>query len=206
MRKLNPDQIAASAAAGGISLVIAGAGTGKTSTMISKILNVLEHSIVKPEEVLVLTFSRKAADEIRERLYSGYGTGTMSGFAGTFHSFSLKLLTDNKEYYLKKRGYTTFPSVISNDEKYCIMKKLVMEKPERFLGLPADIVIKLLENLAHLKQPVIDKLKSGPLYNEIRNITLQYENYKMINRLIEFEDMINHATDLLESYPDLKKR
>jgi len=204
MRKLNTDQVAASQPSGGTSLVIAGAGTGKTSTMISKIQNVIEHSIVKPEEILVLTFSRKAAGEIRERLSSG--TGTFIGFAGTFHSFSLKLLEENKECYLINRNLAAFPSVISNEEKYSIIKKLVMEKPERFLGLPSDIVIKLSENPGYLREPVIKKLQSGPLYNEIGNIKILYEQYKKTNSLIEFDDMVNDAADLLESYPALKKK
>jgi len=123
MRKLNTDQVAASQPSGGTSLVIAGAGTGKTSTMISKIQNVIEHSIVKPEEILVLTFSRKAAGEIRERLSDGTGTCIGIGFAGTFHSFSLKLLEENKECYLINRNLAAFPSVISNEEKYSIIKK-----------------------------------------------------------------------------------
>ena len=87
MKQLNSEQIAASKPDRGISLVIAGAGTGKTSTMITKIQNVIEHFIVKPEEILILTFSKKAAEEIQERLSAGLNSNTEIGFAGTFHSF-----------------------------------------------------------------------------------------------------------------------
>ncbi len=205
MREFNYDQIAASDPSGGVSLVLAGAGTGKTSTMILKIRNILEHSIARPEEILVLTFSRKAAGEIRERLNHVPDADITPGFAGTFHSFSLKLLSDFKEFYLENCGLSAFPSIIGEDEKYRIMKKLVMENPGRFLGLPADIVIKLSGNFSCLNRKVISKLKSGPLYDEISRIILQYDEYKKINRFIEFDDMVNHAADMLESYPLLKK-
>lgn len=205
MNRLNSKQIEASRPDRGISLVIAGAGTGKTSTMITKIRNVLEHSLVKPEEILILTFSKKAAGEIKERLSPGFNSNSEPGFAGTFHSFSLYLLKEYKEYYLKYREINHFPSVIDRDEKEQIMRKLIMDKPEKFLGLPADAVLKLSENIDHLDEKIIIKLKSGPLFDEICNVKILYEKYKKDKLLIEFEDMINHAADLLERNPFIKK-
>lgn len=198
MNRLNKEQHAASRPDGGVNLVIAGAGTGKTSTMISKIINVIESTIVKPEEIVILTFSRKAAEEIKERLSSALRSNIEIGFAGTFHSFSLKLLKDNAEYYFKHRGISSFPSVIDKDEKDNIMRAIIMSEPERFLGLPADVVMNLSENLNHLNQKTLLKLKSGPLYDEICNVKKLYEKYKNENLIIEFEDMIDHTAELLE--------
>ena len=84
------------------------------------------------------------------------------------------------------------------------MKELIMEKPERFLGIPANAVIKLTENINHLSDAILNKLKSGPLFDEITNIKNLFENYKKDKLLIEFEDMINHAADMLEANMDLK--
>lgn len=204
MRKLNTEQLAASKPDRGINLVIAGAGTGKTSTMIAKIKNVIEHSIVKPDQILILTFSKKAAEEINERLSEGLRCGFEPGFAGTFHSFSLKLLKENSSEYLKQRGIDSFPTVIGKDEKESIMKELIMEKPERFLGMPANAVTKLAENINHLSDAILHKLKSGPLFDEITNIINVFENYKKNKQLIEFEDMINHTADMLEANTDLR--
>lgn len=198
MNRLNKEQHAASRADCGVNLVIAGAGTGKTSTMIAKIINVIESTLVKPEEIIILTFSRKAAEEIKERLTPALKSNIETGFAGTFHSFSLKLLKENTEQYFKHRGIISFPSVIDKDEKDTIIRELIMNKPERFLGLPADVVMNLSENLNQLHQKTLFKLKSGPLYDEICNVKILYEKYKNENHIIEFEDMINHAAELLE--------
>jgi len=206
MRKLNSEQLAASKPDRGINLVIAGAGTGKTSTMITKIKNVIEHSIVKPDQILILTFSKKAAGEIKERLSEGLSCDSEPGFAGTFHSFALKLLKENSSEYLKHRSIDSFPSVIGKEEKENIMKELIMEKPERFLGIPANAVIKLTENINHLSGAILKKLKSGPLFDEITNLRNIFENYKKEKLLIEFEDMINHAADMLEANMDLRMK
>jgi DNA helicase-2/ATP-dependent DNA helicase PcrA len=206
MSNLNPQQLAASKPDSGINLVIAGAGTGKTSTMITKIQNIIEHSIVRPDEILILTFSKKAAGEIKERLSQKLKIDCEPGFAGTFHSFSLKLLKDHKDEYLKHRMIKSFPAVIGKDEKESIMKEMIMEKPEKFLGLPVNTVIKLAENIDHLDTKILQKLKSGPLFYEITNTIKRFENYKKDKLLIEFEDMINHIIELLESYPHVRNK
>jgi len=205
MRELNSEQFNASRPDRGINLVIAGAGTGKTSTMISKIQNVIEHSIVAPEQILILTFSKKAAGEIKERLTKALNTDAAPGFAGTFHAFSLKLLKENKEQYIMHSGISSFPSVLVKEDKESIMRSLIMEKPERFLGLPADAVMKLADNINYLNDAILKKLKSGNLYNEIINIKNIFEDYKRDKLLIEFEDMINHTSDMLEANPVLRK-
>ena len=205
MIELNEDQKLASKPEGGITLVIAGAGTGKTSTMISKIRNVIEHSIVRPEQVLILTFSRKAAVEIQERLASKLTHNAQTGFSGTFHSFALKILQDNKEHYLKQFRMNSFPSVLESGEKEIIMRKIIMEIPENFLGMPVDVISHISGNMNHLNEKLLTKLKSGTLFNEIQNIKALFDKYKKENMLLEFEDMINHAAELLESNLFLKQ-
>ncbi|MCL2155250.1 MAG: ATP-dependent helicase [Leptospirales bacterium] len=205
MRKLNKEQAEASKPEYGITLVIAGAGTGKTSTMITKIKNVISNNLANPEEILILTFSRKAAEEIRERLVSELGQDGEPGFAGTFHSFSLKLLRENREYYFKHMGITQFPTVMEDGKKNIIIREIIMKEPAKFLGLPASTVIKFSENINYLDKYTINKLKSATLFDEIINIKKIYTTYKKNNSLIEFEDMIEHSIELLETYVDLRK-
>ena len=206
MRKLNAEQIEASKPEYGITLVIAGAGTGKTSTMITKINNVISNNLAKPEEILILTFSRKAAEEIRERLILELGEAAEPGFAGTFHSFSLKLLRENREYYFKHMGIKQFPSVMEDNKKDIIIRDIIMENPENFLGMPASTVMKLSENINYLDKNTINKLKSCTLFDELINLKETYKTYKKNNSIIEFEDMIEHSTELLETYVDLRKK
>ena len=88
--KLNPEQAKAARPDEGIHLVLAGAGTGKTRTLVCKIQNLITHGGYCPSELLELTFSRKAAGEIKERVEKDIGRA--SGLTvGTFHSFSLNV-------------------------------------------------------------------------------------------------------------------
>jgi len=108
MNQLNREQQKASKAGEGVSLVLAGAGTGKTSTLVEKVKNVMHDLHYCPENILLLTFSRKAAHELRERITLCAGEPASLIAAGTFHSFCLDLLRRHGDLFVKQRGFTTF--------------------------------------------------------------------------------------------------
>lgn len=92
LSKLNAEQYAAATAPAGHSLVIASAGTGKTSTIVARIAHLLKNNI-QPDKILLLTFTNKAATEMIERLQRSFNKDTTSKImAGTFHSVSYKIL------------------------------------------------------------------------------------------------------------------
>lgn len=205
MEQINKNQIKASSGTGGVSLVIAGAGTGKTTTMIRKIINCIDAGIAPPEKILIMTFSRKAAEEIRERISRNSSSTGEIGFAGTYHSFSLKLLKEYSSDYLVMKDQSSFPSVIKEGEKEKVMRDIVMREPGRFLGVPYDAVLSIAENLERLPDYMIKKLQSSPLYNELLNIKDEYRRYKTSGNLIDYEDMVDDAAFLLETNPDLRR-
>ncbi len=92
LKKLNPEQLSAATAPLGKNLIIASAGTGKTSTIIGRIAHLLQ-SGVAPETILLLTFTNKAAGEMIDRIATAFGQGVANEIqAGTFHSVSYKWL------------------------------------------------------------------------------------------------------------------
>lgn len=204
MQIINREQVEASRPDCGINLVLAGAGTGKTSTMINKIKNIIQNNIVKAENILILTFSKKAAVEIKERLTKETGSATDIGFSGTFHAFSLHLLVKFKTTYLQHKRFKSFPVIIEKNQKDDIIRQLIMGEPERFLGLPSDVVLHLLESLNYISERYKNKLKTSGLYNEICNLKIRFEEYKTINNLLEFEDIINHICEIIELYPNIQ--
>ena len=94
MRPVQPDaaQSAVLDHPGGPLLVLAGPGTGKTTTLVEAVARRVEQGGLRPDEVLVLTFSRKAAEELRERITSRLGTPTVEPAAWTFHAFCYALV------------------------------------------------------------------------------------------------------------------
>ena len=205
MKRLNKEQYAASEGTGGITLVIAGAGTGKTTTMIEKTANCIEKGITTPGKILIMTFSKKAAGEIRERVERKSSSLKGIGFAGTFHSFSLNLLKHYSHEYMAMRGSSAFPAIIDDGLKSELMRKTVMADLSRFLGMPCDAVLGISENIDRLDPYMERKLKRSDLYSEIIKVPREYQNYKLKENLIDYEDMINDASLLLEKNESVKK-
>src|SRR3954454_13944922 len=89
---LDAAQRAVVAHPGGPLLVLAGPGTGKTTTLVEAVVDRVEHRGLRPDEVLVLTFSRKAAGELRDRITSRLGTSVAGPAAFTFHAWCYAFL------------------------------------------------------------------------------------------------------------------
>ncbi|HVK62724.1 MAG TPA: UvrD-helicase domain-containing protein, partial [Bdellovibrionales bacterium] len=89
---LNPEQREAVLHVNGPLLILAGAGSGKTTVLVSRTGYILEKEKIKPSEICVLTFTTKAARELKHRVGAKVGTSAGELWTGTFHSFGLKLL------------------------------------------------------------------------------------------------------------------
>lgn len=202
---LNREQAAAAAPDTGINLVIAGAGTGKTSTMINKITNVICHTGLDPENILVLTFSRKAAGEIKSRLQQKTDIDTDKIFAGTFHSFAFYLLRKYQQEYLKHFEFSSFPELIEENEKELIIKSIIYKKREQFLGIPCETVFRLSQRLDRLDEKTVAKLKKNGLYELMINIPGAYAEHKKEKLLVDYDDMILHASTLLRMSSGIRR-
>ena len=124
---LNSNQLEAAKHIEGPALVLAGAGSGKTRILTLRILNLVKSKMAGSDEILALTFTNKAADEIKERLNNMLGTEDIFSWMGTFHSISYKILRIfvqelSPDY---KRGFTIYDS---NDQT-----KLLNESANNFI-------------------------------------------------------------------------
>jgi DNA helicase II / ATP-dependent DNA helicase PcrA len=197
MSSLNKQQYLASLPTRGISLVIAGAGTGKTKIIIEKVKNIISDGIAKPQEILILTFSNKAAEEIKDRVNSGKKLNTHGINSGTFHSFCLSLLKNNSDTFLSLNGFKSFPDVIDEQEKVKLQKNLLISSIDRFLGLPVDVVSGLLNK--RLDKRTQKKLNSLGIIGELENLEQRFRSHKISSNLIDFDDMMRFATDMLSN-------
>lgn len=98
IENLNPEQKQAVAHDSGPLLILAGAGSGKTRVLVSRVARLLSHDTQNPPGICVLTFTNKSAKELKARVKSQIGKKTQSLWAGTFHSFGLQLL---RKYHRK---------------------------------------------------------------------------------------------------------
>ena len=120
LKDLNEHQIEAVKHVDGPCLVIAGAGSGKTKVLTTRIAYLIENGI-KPWNILAITFTNKAAKEMRERIE--LITKDEPGFVGTFHSLGLKIIRENYQYLNLDKNFT----ILDSDDVLGVIKKIMKE-------------------------------------------------------------------------------
>lgn len=111
---------------GGPLLVLAGPGTGKTTTLVEAIVDRIEHRGAKPEEILALTFSRKAAEQLRDRVTARLGRTMSTTLSSTFHSFAYALI----RRYSPAELYEAPLRLLSAPEQDVVLRELLTDHPE----------------------------------------------------------------------------
>ena len=198
LNKLNKEQFSAATAPFGHNLIIASAGTGKTSTIVGRIAYLLQNGI-KPEEILLLTFTNKAAHEMKERI-SRVFESAKNIEAGTFHSVSYRWLKKlNKKIVLKqpKDMRILFKSVY---DKRDFSKLGYEEKPysanylfdiySLFLNSNSDSFEEWLLNRAPLQEEFV------LIYEDIFD---EFEDIKKEHNLVDFNSLLLRMIEELEN-------
>ena len=197
MTGLNKKQYQASLPRGGFELVIAGAGTGKTKTLVKKIENILNNSSCLSENILILTFSRKAALEIKKRVKEELGAQARNLSAGTFHSFSLAFLKEKQIYLNQRFGFSNFPAVLKEEQKEIILDKFIRARLADFNGLPKGVVVSLMEKINSLDKKTFHNLKKFSLDKRIKEVKDFFSSEKKRLNLIDYGDMIDFTITIL---------
>lgn len=202
--KLNQVQKSASMPSPGIHCVIAGAGTGKTRVLVEKLKNIIQHGIVTTEEILVLTFSRKAASELRERICKHAGIEEDQISVHTYHSFAYRVLSDFSKVFLSLYGYAKFPAIIDEDDKNRIMNDYIKPNLVRYKGVPANVIMYYArsEQMKRARQRLNKPIRE--LQSMIEECRTFYSDYKVRECLIDYDDMIKFANRLLEESDDVR--
>ncbi|MBQ2909029.1 MAG: UvrD-helicase domain-containing protein, partial [Clostridia bacterium] len=130
--KLNPEQLQAATATDGAVLVLAGAGSGKTRVLTSRIAYILEQDLCYPSQILAITFTNKAANEMRARLSEMVGEDVNAMWISTIHSMCLRMLRANIQ---RLDGYKNNFTVYSEVDTDRVIKRIISE-----MNLEGDIL------------------------------------------------------------------
>lgn len=104
--------------------VIAGPGSGKTHVLTERVVRLIEECRIPSESILALSFSAKAANEVRKRLKEWLGYQALTVSVKTFHSFGLDIIRQNADLL----GYRDAPDILNDTDKYRILRKILQEK------------------------------------------------------------------------------
>lgn len=192
---LNDKQLEAVEHKDGPCLVLAGAGSGKTKVLTQRIINLID-SGVSPYNILAITFTNKAAKEMRNRVENELGSITDSIFIGTFHSFGLRILREN---YIDI-GYTSNITILDTDDAKAIVKRILKENGYD----PAKYEIRTIINkISSAKNDGISPDEYTKLFLNDLDIVigLVYKEYTKLlkdNNSVDFDDLLLKPVELLK--------
>lgn len=192
---LNDKQLEAVEHKDGPCLVLAGAGSGKTKVLTQRIINLI-NSGVSPYNILAITFTNKAAKEMRNRVENELGSITDSIFIGTFHSFGLRILREN---YIDI-GYTSNITILDTDDAKAIVKRILKENGYD----PAKYEIRTIINkISSAKNDGISPDEYTKLFLNDLDIVigLVYKEYTKLlkdNNSVDSDDLLLKPVELLK--------
>lgn len=194
--KLNDSQTKAVKHHEGPVLILAGAGSGKTTTIVSRLAYLIEVLGIPASNTLTLTFTNKAAKEMRDRSLSMISNVSYPPLLCTFHKFGLLFLKFNIHLLKRENNFV----VIDTDDKKRIIKKINSEMPTPLIA----------SEISRYKNSLLtpdDAYKQAELYNyqQIAKIYEKYEEYLLENNLVDFDDLIALTYRLLDENPELAK-
>lgn len=178
-------------------LIVAGAGSGKTRIITARIAHLIINCRAAFSEVVALTFTNRAANEMKKRVEQFIGSESILPFIGTFHSFCLSLLKKNSHLVA-----TPFISVLDEDDKIKLISTLLKKQ-----GLEKRITAKQISyQVSHIKNHALSK--SAALELAYQNQTLHslyqaYEHEKHQNKCFDFDDLLLEGVKLF-AHPEYK--
>jgi len=196
LKTLNESQLKAVVHEGGPLFVVAGAGTGKTKTLTSRISYLINQG-ADPRHILAVTFTNKAAREMKQRVVDMTGPHAMGVWLYTFHAFGLQIL--RRHIAQLPYGYRPNFTVIDEDDG----KKIIQDQIKD-LGLDIkQYSIKGLKNLISLYK---SRRLEGFERTDEEKIYKKYQTYLRENQLVDFDDLLLYTLELLEDYPEIRTK
>ena len=200
---LNDKQLEAVNHTEGPCLVLAGAGSGKTRVLTERIIKLIDDG-VSPYNILAITFTNKAAKEMRVRVQNKIGDVADSIFIGTFHSFGLRILRENYDAI----GYSSNITILDTDDTKSLIKRILKENSFD----PADYDIKhIISRISSAKNDGISPLEFSKLFlNEHdKVIGLVYEKYLKLlkeNNSVDFDDLLLKPVEIFKKRKDILEK
>lgn len=185
-------------------LILAGAGSGKTRVLTHRIAYLIEEKGVNPWSILAITFTNKAAEEMRQRVDSLVGIGAESIWVSTFHSMCVRIL----RRYIDRLGYDNRFTIYDTDDQKTLMKEVCRKTDidtKRFKERMLLSVISSAKNEMILPEEF--ELNAGGDFVQLKiaKVYKEYEAQMRANNALDFDDLLVKTVQLLETQPDVRE-
>ncbi len=200
---LNPQQREAVEYRGQALLIVAGAGSGKTSVLTRRIAHLLQHKEVWPSQILAITFTNKAAGEMRERVKHMLGEGADGIWLKTFHSACVMILRRESE----RLGHDPNFTIYDSGDSRAILKRLIKEFGADLHKLSPGGVASAISNAKNELIGADDFARnidqSDPAQRAIAEIFTAYQQELRKNNAFDFDDLIGETVHLFRAFPEV---
>lgn len=198
---LNKDQKDAVIHTEGPVLIMAGAGSGKTRVLTHRVAYIIEHNHVMPWNILAITFTNKAAREMRERVSKLLGEGGNDVWVSTFHALCVRIL----RRYIDVLGYNRAFTIADTSEQRTLVKRVLRElniDPKKFD--PRSILGSISNAKNDLLTPKAFRQKAVSAFDKIvADVYDRYQSELKQNQSLDFDDLIMVTIELFDSHPDV---
>lgn len=185
----------------GPCLVLAGAGSGKTKVLTTRIANLIDKGVYS-SQILAITFTNKAAKEMKERLERIVGEN--SAFVGTFHSFGLRILKENYEILGLVRNFT----ILDSDDVATVIKRILKDLGYDSKDYSPSFIrskISFIKN-EMLSRSEAEKFLVSPPEKVALQVYYEYEKELRKNSTVDFDDLLKLPVELFSNHPDILEK
>ncbi|MEV8263966.1 UvrD-helicase domain-containing protein [Microbacterium sp. NPDC077057] len=200
---LNPQQLEAVTYRGPALLIVAGAGSGKTSVLTRRIASLLRSREAWPSQILAITFTNKAAGEMRERVEGLIGDAARGMWISTFHSACVRILRREAQQF----GFTKNFTIYDSGDSRALLKRLVKEHEADAYGLtPAAVqgrISKLKNELSDAEAYARQANMSDPAERVFVEVFADYQRQLQKANAFDFDDLIGQTVYLFRAFPQV---
>ncbi|EKE16025.1 MAG: hypothetical protein ACD_11C00054G0015 [uncultured bacterium] len=206
LQGLNDQQRDAASTVRGAVLIIAGAGSGKTKTLTHRVAYLIKEAGIRPQNILAVTFTNKAAQEMKERIISILGSNNKYDLPiiGTFHSVCVKILRNE----IEKMGYKSSFHIIDDQDQQSMIKKIMKEleintdqfKPRAFLAAISNAKNEMID------AQIFSEQASGYYEETVAKVFSKYQSQLKENNGLDFDDIINFTVKILSQFPQVLEK
>ncbi|MFD2728724.1 DNA helicase PcrA [Enterococcus camelliae] len=201
LRGMNPQQKEAVLTTEGPLLLMAGAGSGKTRVLTHRVAYLIEEKEVNPWNILAITFTNKAAREMRERIHALVGEESEAIWISTFHSMCVRVLRREVEQI----GYTRNFTILDSSDQLSLMKRILKElniDPKKYD--PKGILAGISNAKNNLQTPAnFSKLASTFIELQVAKCYELYQKELVANQCMDFDDLIMNTIVIFKKYPEV---
>lgn len=201
LQSLNPNQKLAVTTVEGPLLVIAGAGSGKTRVLTMRIAHLIEGHQVPPYRIAAVTFTNKAAQEMRERVEDLVGSRSAEVFMGTFHSLCVRIL----RIEVAQSGYKPGFQIFDQSDQLAVIRECLKEldlDPKRVA--PKQILASIGKAKDELLTPADYPVSGGDFWGQtVSRVYEKYQEKLQRSNALDFDDLIMATVQMFQKHPDI---